>query len=77
MNTYTFTCRVCGREFEAQREDARHCSGRCRAAAHRKRTAERKAAAHDLLERMTEALASGADAATLAELQRQAARLLG
>lgn len=30
------TCNACGREFEAQRSDAKYCSTNCRVAAHRK-----------------------------------------
>ena len=32
----TLTCNTCGREFEAQRSDAKYCSTNCRVAAHRK-----------------------------------------
>lgn len=48
-----------------------YCSTRCRVAAHRARTAARLA----LLDRMTAALASGADELTLSALRREADRL--
>lgn len=71
------TCAQCGAPFEAYRSDARFCSDAHRARASREANVRRREAAEDLLRRMTEALASGGDTATLAELQRQAARFLG
>ncbi|WP_346960750.1 hypothetical protein [uncultured Arthrobacter sp.] len=70
-------CRHCGRAFTAKRVDAEYCGTACRVTVHRQRRDAQRRAALDLLARQSEALASGADEAVLAELAREARRLLG
>lgn len=77
---YEYECRVCGGNFAATRQDARHCSHACRQRAYRERqeaAARRMSLAADLLRRQTRAIIDGADGAVLASIAREAELLLG
>ncbi len=53
----TLRCQNCGRSFEAQKSTAEYCSGRCRAAASRRRKAQAQEERDRRLQRLVEVLA--------------------
>jgi hypothetical protein len=75
MAQHSFTCQVCGDDFEASRADAVQCSKACSQAAYRARQGiihTRNSKAAELLRRQT---LGGADPVVMAAIAREAEKL--
>lgn len=76
MTTYRKRCEHCQHAYDATLDRSRFCSDVCRATAYKAAQRVKLTTSLDLLRRMSAALSAGADAQALAELRREAERLL-